>query len=337
MEENTENIETPENNHFLTGNKDTDLIVLSKLNNEDLLNACLTNKDVNRACKNESFWKSRFISLYDNEFPNPVDYPSKYKKDSETWRNFYLKFVFYTTKFRIFNYLLRIATFKGDLSLVVHTLNKPDTKINIYGGLPLITSAEGGYDDITKYLINRGATVDRSFLNWICGYGSLDIVKFVIGKNIDMSQDDNYNIRMAANAGRFDIVRELISAGADIHTKNDEILSHASIYGNIGMAEYLLNHGAVIDRPGEIANPLTKAIQYGKMDMVRYLIQRGADVNINNGSPLKYAIKDKNLDFVQELVKNGADVNIVFDDGTSPLQFAKNNQQFDIYQYLKSV
>jgi hypothetical protein len=52
---------------FFTGSKDIDLIVLSKLNDEDLLNACQTNKAINKACKNESFWKSRFISEFDKK------------------------------------------------------------------------------------------------------------------------------------------------------------------------------------------------------------------------------------------------------------------------------
>lgn len=338
--EDTENELINNKKHFLTGSKETDLIVLSKLNDEDLLIACQTNKAINKACKNESFWKSRFISTFDKKFSTQsiYNYPSKYKKNSETWRNFYLKFVAYTSKYRLANSLLRIAAFKGEISLVVYALNEPKTKIDVYNGSPLITAAEGGYDDIIKYLINNGANINSNFLNWICGYGSLNIVKFVIEKKIDITLDDNYNIRIAANSGRFDIVEQLIKAGAGIHSKNDEILSHASRHGNMKMIKYLLDNGADINRiGGGINKPLTDAIKGGKKEIVKYLIQMGANVNADNGEALRNAIERGELEIVKELIKNGANINIVLKNDITPLQLAKNYEEFEIYQYLKNI
>jgi ankyrin repeat protein len=340
MKEDTEN-ETIDTKFrtFLTGSKDADLIVLSKLNDEDLLNACQTNKTVAKACKNESFWKSRFIANFDNRFPvKPgYDYPSKYKKDFETWRNFYLKFIAYTDKYRINNNLLRIACFKGDLSLVVYILNNPKTDVNTPHHLPLITAAEGGYDDVIKYLINHGAIVTPPFLGWITAYGSFDIIKFVIEKKIDITIGNNLAIRTAGSSGRFDIVQYLIDAGANIHARNDEILLYAARHGNMKMVKYLLNHGANINRaPGSNFYPLPDSIKKGKMEVAKYLIQSGANVNIDNGKSLQNAIEYGNLEIVKDLVEHGANINIKFtDENITPLQLAKKNKEFEIYQYLK--
>ena len=328
----------------LTGNKDTDLIVLSKLTDKDLLNACLTNKTINKACYNESFWRQRFIDKFDKKYVIRVgyDYPSKYKKDSETWRDFYLKFVHYSNKYRMANYLLRIACFKGDLSLVVYTLNNnksQNLEIDTEDNLPLITAVEGGFDDIIKYLINHGAPLDSRILPWLSGYGSFDIIKFVIEKGADVTASNNKSIRIAANVGRFDIVYYLIDNGAYMHANNDEILLHAARLGNVKMIKYLLNNGANINRTEQKFHPLSDAIQNGEINAAKYLIEAGADVNIKNGLPLRMAIKIDNLDIMKDLIEHGADINIEFtEDGNkfTPLKFAKTQKAYEIYQYLKS-
>jgi hypothetical protein len=47
-----------------TGNKDVDMIILSKLNYNQLFNICLINKYVNDLCKNDNLWKNRFRMEY---------------------------------------------------------------------------------------------------------------------------------------------------------------------------------------------------------------------------------------------------------------------------------
>jgi hypothetical protein len=71
---------------LLTGLKDTDFIVLSNLNDRDLLSVCLVNKNINKLCKDENFWRNRFISKYgekDFEFM---------KEKVISWRKFIAEF-----------------------------------------------------------------------------------------------------------------------------------------------------------------------------------------------------------------------------------------------------
>ena len=68
---------------MLSGQKDADFIILSKLNDKDLLSVCVTNKYANRLCNNEDFWRNRFISKYDAEY-------MKYKLENRSWKRFYL-------------------------------------------------------------------------------------------------------------------------------------------------------------------------------------------------------------------------------------------------------
>lgn len=323
--------EFTQHREYLTGHKDTDLLVLSRLNDENLLNTCLANKAINKVCQNESFWKSRFISVFDNKYnvEPGYDYPSKYKKDSETWRNFYLKFVSYTSKYRLINNLLIFASFKGDISLVVYAMNSPRISSDTQE-MSMMNAAQGGYDEIIKYLINHGVKPQKFFLKWLCGYGSLDIVKFVFSKmNIDVNMSNNVLIRMAANSKKFDTVMFLIDIGANIHSKNDELLDHAAISGRLDIIKYLLDKGANIDRIDN-RSPLISSIEREKTSVAKYLIQRGANVNIENSLPLTEAVKTDNLEIVKELVEHGAIVN------EDILQLSKDLKNYEIYQYLKA-
>ena len=50
--------------NVLTGNKDADLLILDKLDDKDLVSFCLVNKDANRLCSIDSFWKNRLLKKY---------------------------------------------------------------------------------------------------------------------------------------------------------------------------------------------------------------------------------------------------------------------------------
>lgn len=327
---------------FISGSRDTELIVLSKLNDRDLLNVCLTNREINKACKNENFWRERFINKFDQKPQEPsdlFDYPSKYKKDSETWRNFYLKFLLCTDKYKIKNNLLLKACFIGDLSLVVYALNFRTTDNHLRMETPLMLASQGNYDDIIKYLINRGTLISFKIGEWLSHSGSYDIVKFIIEKGADIRSEDHQYIRIAASAGRFDNVLLLAENGADIHTRNDEILLHASRYGNIEMIKYLLKLGANINRSENSRYfPLPSSIAYDQTEAAKFLIVLGADVNISNGLPLKNAIKFSYLNIVKYLIEHGANPNIVFtEENQTPLEYAKSRKEYEIYQYLKEL
>ena len=70
----------------LTG-KDTDLIILSKLDDKTLLSFCSVNKYANRLCYNEDFWRNRLKE----RFPDSISFKSR----ENTYRNFYLSLVKY--------------------------------------------------------------------------------------------------------------------------------------------------------------------------------------------------------------------------------------------------
>jgi len=71
---------------MLTGNKDTDYIILSKTEDVDLLSYCKTNKLAQKICNNDNFWKQRFQDKYG-------DYIKK--NENRSWKDFYLGVIYY--------------------------------------------------------------------------------------------------------------------------------------------------------------------------------------------------------------------------------------------------
>lgn len=64
----------------LSGIKDVDLKILTELNDRDLFSFCLADKHVNQMCKDEHFWRNRFVSRFSST-DKPVDI---------SWRKYYL-------------------------------------------------------------------------------------------------------------------------------------------------------------------------------------------------------------------------------------------------------
>jgi hypothetical protein len=79
----------------LTQLRDTDLQILSDLDDKSLFNICLTNKYLNNICKNEDFWRNRFNKRFFRKSPERFfKESSNIKPENETWRHFYMRRIY---------------------------------------------------------------------------------------------------------------------------------------------------------------------------------------------------------------------------------------------------
>ena len=67
-----------------TEQRDSDLLIMKKLDDISLFNFCTTNKYTRDLCQNEDFWRGRFYEKYGEEAP-------KYKPKDRNWKNHYLQ------------------------------------------------------------------------------------------------------------------------------------------------------------------------------------------------------------------------------------------------------
>ena len=77
---------------MLSKQKDTDFLIMENLDDRSLLNYCMTNKKGSELCKDEGFWRRRFISKYGEN-------AAKYKPVQRTWRQHFLKILIDLDKF----------------------------------------------------------------------------------------------------------------------------------------------------------------------------------------------------------------------------------------------
>lgn len=71
-----------------TGNKQTDLIILSNLSDNDLINICAANKYLNNLCNDDNFWLNKILNRY-NILGNSNDI-KQYIPTGTTWKEYYL-------------------------------------------------------------------------------------------------------------------------------------------------------------------------------------------------------------------------------------------------------
>ncbi|OTA67298.1 ankyrin [Hypoxylon sp. EC38] len=114
--------------------------------------------------------------------------------------------------------------------------------------------------------------------------GNNDLVKFLIDRGADVNKDAAYGIRQtplqaAAKKGRLDIVELLLRNGADINGKpamfsGGTALQCAAMGGNCNIAVLLLEQGASLGTPPSMFDgrwPLEGAAEYGRLDMIQFL------------------------------------------------------------------
>jgi hypothetical protein len=158
---------------FLTG-RDTDLVILENLNDRDLLTTCLVNKSANRLCKDDNFWRNRFIRKW-GEHEKPKN---------KSWKFYYLL----------------IIKFLEDEEPIQRSFN-----------YAMNTAAKEGYIDIVKLMIEKGAMDFNRAMKTAAKEGHIDIVKLMLDNE---ATDFNWGLYYAAWGGHLDILQLMIDKGA---------------------------------------------------------------------------------------------------------------------------
>ena len=240
----------------LTGIKDLDREILSKIPDSELLTICTINK---------RFWNDvcddNFLSRRLRKYPNI----EKYKRKNESWKQFFLRVIYYISRMKEefhFSYtegdfkkqydllqqykntdkLLRKAIKNRVLSLVIYSIKEG---ANIYRDdykAPLIIASQIGNLDAVKYLVEQGVNIhvnDDDAVAIASLGGHLDVVKYLVEHGADIHIEDEYALRWASRNGHLDVVKYLVEQGADIHALGDEALSWAKRCGSREVVEYL--------------------------------------------------------------------------------------------------
>jgi ankyrin repeat protein len=192
--------------------------------------------------------------------------------------------------------------------------------------------------------INEKDKDGNSFLHLAVRAGNADIVKFLVSKGADVNIKDNYDqtpLQIAAHSDNAEVVIQLVSSGAEINIKNSlgkTPLHYAVYYEQLQIVKYLISQGAEINTKDiRSKTPLHDAVIDNLVEISKYLITKGAEVNAKDGdgkSSLHYTVINENLELIKSLVSSGANVNTRDKFNRIPLHYAADEGYLEIVKYL---
>ena len=180
-------------------------------------------------------------------------------------------------------------------------------------GTPLLAAVERGHSACVRLLLLHGAQADPD-------------------RAVRSSQLTAAPLAVAAQHGRLNVVRLLLSAAADIDAPTPQGASPLLLAAHAGHAatvRLLLEAGSeTIDKPVlSGSTPLLGAIQHGHIDVVEALLRSRASPNrglgVGGATPLLLAAHAGYRELLEMLLHCGADPNIArYHDGYAPLHAA---------------
>ena len=174
--------------------------------------------------------------------------------------------------------------------------------------------------------------------------GNLDLMKFMISQGADITTIDREGSNLLHNAaanGHLEVVEYLIDQNFDVNTADgngNTALLFASSLNNLELVKYLLEQGA--DVQAESTNGTTAMLNgvfSGNVEIIKLLQDHGLSVDHPNQwgvTPLMYASIVGNRDIVEYLIENGADVHAISAQGETALVWATIRLHFDIAELL---
>ena len=152
-------------------------------------------------------------------------------------------------------------------------------------------------------------------------------------------------ITVAARAGALDVLRYLISAGADVNARTpagETPVMLAAFFEDEGSRStarhdsalrLLVSAGATVENEPHTYTPLAYAAYKGRDETLRYLLERGASVNANVydgvsyvNTPLMMATIMGHYDTAMMLLNAGADARVRIKDGPTARELAVKYQ-----------
>lgn len=180
----------------------------------------------------------------------------------------------YLIKHNIDKLLCRCAQ-KGCL-IAVKYLVEHGANVNYDDNYALYISIKNHHFEITKYLINKGANVNKNSALCVAAQeGQYDLVVMLVEKGASIATNDFYPIMASVIGGHLDIVKYFALQNVDLTeytcSNSPKCVLCASVEeGHLHILEYLISIGVKDDQ-----NLLNLSISFGNLSIVTYLINQG--------------------------------------------------------------
>jgi ankyrin repeat protein len=197
-----------------------------------------------------------------------------------------------------------------------------------------------------KEILNSKDSKGNYMLNVAVIEGNIEIVKYLVSQGADINIKDSSGktpLQITIHEGRVELINYFLSKDADVDMKdhfNETSLHYATDRGEIEVVKLIVSHGADLNAKNNLKEtPLFVAVKNNYLDIAEYLISEGAEVNIKDNSrrsPLHEAVYQGNLELVKYLISNGAYVNAKDKYDIYALHVAAKQGQLEILKCLIS-
>ena len=153
----------------LTGNKETDFLILMQLTDNELTKVCQVNKYVNKLCNDDNFWRNRIIINF--KYTSSIANAMMQYLEFDNWKEFYIWLTEWNEKERD----LIVDSLKPENIEIVETIVK---KIK---SLPLLKwiNKEEFYKVVKRYaFVNVSPEINEDYLDE--DYSTIDDVAWKI-------------------------------------------------------------------------------------------------------------------------------------------------------------
>ncbi|MFP3032042.1 MAG: ankyrin repeat domain-containing protein, partial [Wolbachia sp.] len=232
---------------------------------------------------------------------------------------------------------LHCAASNGKLDVVKYFIDEEKVDVNIKDNgywTPLHWASWGGHLDIAKYLVDKRANINAKDkgskipLNVAIDQKHNDVVKYLEQAQLDLNKE----LLIAAKGDDLNKVIDLISKGANVKDNNDDTPLHLAV-GYLDVVKYLISKGANINAKCKAGKTTLDIATYQKRgDVVEYLKQTQLDLD----KELLIAVKSGDLNKVIGLFNRGANINAENEYGKKPIHIAAESDYKNIIEFLLS-
>ena len=201
---------------------------------------------------------------------------------------------------------------------------------------PMKVAAQNGNIEIAKLLIDEGANLNSSddYIYNAIDYGNYDIAKLLIDNdvfNLNTNTTKEQAIELAKKQKYYEIEKLLSSEDSNNIDGYDELMNAVS-KGDMKALEKLIKDDTDLNKQYDNITPLNLAAARNDKEMVKFLVEKGADINLEDGygyTPLMKAIDYYNIGLAKNIIDLKPDLNAICSaTGDTPLTYLVNANKY---------